>query len=156
MGAFIDVDLILGHIRTGGIPLSFRPGDIELIAATALEGCLGDAKRFSLVRCILLGDTELGLRTAQQEIMQGDLGPQREQEGVPLSRYGLLSGPRRFDRVANPSKEIEFPGGVETDFMQVVISPTIKSGATTGSLDIGVGSPTRGYGSEIEPSGGPE
>lgn len=103
--------------RDGGersVPQGFGSSDIELGAASAIPEGFGEVQACGLVGGTVTGGIQLGLQTAQDDIIRGDLGAEANENVVVGGLDGFDRGVGGFDAAAHPPEQVEFPGCVET------------------------------------------
>lgn len=108
MDRFGDTFFVSGDLGLCSIQESVGTGDVELRASSAFERSFGDTQGFGLIAGVFLRDIELSLGTAKFEIVDGDLGLERDEH---ILHVGLSSGAGGFGGLhgtPHASKKVKF------------------------------------------------
>ena len=135
-------------MRLRGVQKGVGACDIELRAASSFEGGFGNAQGFALIAGVFLRDVELSLGTAELEVVDGDLGLERDENVLRVGLGCGAGGLGGFHAVTDASEEVELVVSIETG------APGINGAATKGGVH--GGTELRGFVAATSGDGGRE
>jgi len=122
MNRVFDGSLKRWNSRQRGVELRPGAGRVQLGSESGFEFGYCDICRFALVVGVLFGDVELMLRATQFEIIAGHLRDEGNQDILAIGLGGSNLGAGCLNGAAHAAKDIEFPGGIETEVEQLQLT----------------------------------
>ena len=98
----------------GGLPLRLGARGVELIAPARLQASARQLQRIELVVGIALGERQLILQSAQDEIVARHFGDDADARILQRRPARADIGARRLDVAPHAAEQIEFPQAVES------------------------------------------
>ena len=99
----------VGMDGEGRLPLRLGPRGVELVAPARLETSAGELQRTQLVIAVALGERQLILQAAQDEVVARHLGDDADSRIAQRRNAGADVGAGRFDIAPDTAEQIELP-----------------------------------------------